>query len=81
MSPNGTSFNPQEYGALQQRVQNLCADVEALTESVERLSRKVDDLSNVISEAKGGWRVLMAVSGAAATISGVLTWLLSNPKG
>jgi hypothetical protein len=31
-----------------------------------------------LSEAKGGWRLLMGLGGAAATLGGIITWFATH---
>lgn len=64
----------QEFGRLQ-------AQVETLITAVGKLDEKVDDMGKQLSEAKGGWRVLMAIGGASATAGGALSWLLTHFTG
>jgi hypothetical protein len=64
----------QEFGRLQ-------AQVETLITAVGKLDGKVDDMGKQLAEAKGGWRVLMAIGGASATAGGALSWLLTHFTG
>lgn len=66
-----SDIDPQQFGRLQ-------AQVEVLIKTVESLDRKVDVLTAQLSEAKGGWRVLMLLGGASATVGSALTWLLTH---
>ena len=43
-----------------------------------QIDEKLDLVLGKLSEAKGGWRLLMALGGAAATAGGVITWLLTH---
>jgi hypothetical protein len=67
-------FDPQEFGRLQ-------AQVEQLLESVKTLSGKVDNMSQQMSEASGGWKVLMALGTVSAGLGSAATWALSHFTG
>lgn len=67
------------------------AQIEALQDQVNRLhedmKKVMDQLSSIqqtLSEAKGGWRTLMWISGLSATIGGavvkLVTWLQMAPR-
>jgi hypothetical protein len=43
-----------------------------------RLNVKIDLLSNTMSEAKGGWRTVMWLTGVAASLGGFATWFATH---
>jgi hypothetical protein len=47
------------------------------TSQSEKLERVLDQLA----EARGGWKTLMLLGGAAGAIGSVITWFVSNLKG
>jgi len=47
---------------------------------LDRLNAKIDHLNMTMSEARGGWRTVVWLTGIAATVGGVLTWALSHFK-
>jgi hypothetical protein len=52
------------------------AQVETLLAQVAQLNAKVDAIDKTLSEAKGGWRMLLLVGGAAGAIGGLIGKLL-----
>jgi hypothetical protein len=56
-----------------QRVQ-----MNELRDQNKKLGDKLDDLLAKMNQAQGGWRTLMLVGGAAASIGGFATWFLSH---
>lgn len=60
---------------------HMKATLEDVKYSNARQSEQIDKVLQTMSEAKGGWRVLMIVGGAAGTLSGGLVWLMSHWKG
>lgn len=52
------------------------AQIAALTKSVEALTAKVNEMSTTLSEARGGWRLLVLLGGASAMLGGLIVkWL------
>lgn len=56
-----------------QRVQ-----MNELREQNKKLAEKLDDLLAKMNQAQGGWRTLMMVGGAAATLGGALSWFMTH---
>lgn len=46
-----------------------------------RQTEKIDELLKTLHEAKGGWRTLMMVGGAAGSLGGLIAWIISQWKG
>ena len=42
------------------------------------LTTKLDAVSTTLSEARGGWRTLLWLSGASAAVAGLVTWALQH---
>lgn len=54
-------IDPQEFGRFQAEVTNLRRDVDRMVVILDRIE-------STLNEAKGGWKVLMLVGGASATV-------------
>lgn len=52
------------------------AEIEYLKREVHGMREDLSEIKAILSEAKGGWKTLMAVSGFAAAISSTVTWLV-----
>lgn len=55
----------------------LEAQVQALTQQVSALSKKIEEVNVTLATAKGGWAVLMGVAGLASVLGGLFTKYLS----
>lgn len=53
---------------------------EEMRRSQEALAKKLDDVLTVMSEARGGWRTLMVIGGAAGSVGAGLAWAISHFK-
>jgi hypothetical protein len=76
--------DPEKFGLLAGQVESLRRDLDSQNKLLAEHMRKTDDLLRAIqatlSEAKGGWRVMMLIGGAAGTLGGLLGWILSHVK-
>lgn len=62
-------------------VAHLKVAVADLRSTNAELDRKLDQVLAQLAEARGGWRTLMLLGGAAGSLGGGLTWLISHLKG
>ena len=66
----------RDLGRMEAQIATLCSEVKDLTITVAAISA-------TLSEAKGGWKTLMWVSGSSAAFGAFITklapWLLSAP--
>jgi hypothetical protein len=68
-----SEINPQEFGRLQ-------AQVAALEKSMAAMQADVRVIRDAVTEARGGWRTLLLLGGAAATMGGAIAWALQHVK-
>ena len=66
-----SDIDPRDFGRLEAKVEELGRGMAALAEQLATVNA-------TLNEARGGWRVLLMVGGAGATLSGVVSWLLHN---
>ena len=52
--------------------------LDAIEAKQKVIDEKLDAVLDKLSEARGGWRTLMWLGGAAATLGGVITWFLTH---
>ena len=61
----------REYGRLEAEVAQLTKDMKFLKETVEAMR-------DMMQESKGGWKVIMMLSGISGSIGAVLSWLVTH---
>lgn len=69
---------------LETKVEAQAREIERLTLIVERVANKLDAVANTLSEARGGWKFMMALGGAGATFGAGLMWVvhaIANGRG
>ena len=67
----------RDLGRLEAQVASLGNAVAHLTNKIDALDAKLGEVDRTLSEAKGGWRTLLWIAGAAGSIGSALTYLAS----
>lgn len=71
-------INPRDFGRLESEVESLKELVRAQTAAIAALNAQMATLNAMLSEARGGWRTLVWIGGAAASVGGAVGWVLSH---
>ena len=66
-------IDPIEYGGMK-------AEVAAIKLKQTQMDEKLDLVLDKLSEAKGGWKTLMALGGAGATLGAMVPWIADHLK-
>jgi hypothetical protein len=66
-----SDIDPQEFGRLQ-------ATVDALESDMSEMKADVRIIRDAITEARGGWRLLLMIGGAAASIGAAVSWVVDH---
>ena len=67
------SIDRRDYGRLEGEVAQLRIDVAHLTAQMAMTN-------TILSEARGGWRTMMMISGFASAAGGAISWMLTHVK-
>lgn len=73
MAAQVSEIDPQEFGALKNEVASLRRDLEDINETLKQVNA-------TLQEARGGWRTLMWLAGAAASLGAAASWMLSHMR-
>lgn len=71
-------INPQEFGQLQGSVRAMDSKLGKLEEEMKVLSTRVQNLIEIVTEARGGWRTVVWLGGLASTVGGAIGWALAH---
>ena len=71
-------IDPRDFGRMEGELAACKAEIAALKAQAARTEDKVDAVLDKLSEAKGGWKALMLLGGAGATLGSLITWAASN---
>lgn len=61
-------------------IRHLQSDMDKMVEDMEEIKKALAKIDRTLSEAKGGWKMLMAVGGASGVIGSAITWFVSHWK-
>ena len=53
-------------------IQHLQEDMDKMIEEMAQIKTTLQNIEKTLSEAKGGWKTLMAIGGAVSLITGVI---------
>ena len=53
-------------------IQHLQEDMDKMVKEMQEIKLAIQSINKTLSEAKGGWKTLMAVGGAVSVITGVV---------
>lgn len=81
MTPTTEQENAIAVAAIQVEIAYLKLTVTDLRTTNVELDRKLDQVLTQLAEARGGWRTLMLIGGAAGSLGSALTWLVSQLRG
>jgi hypothetical protein len=73
-----TVIDPQEFGRLQAQVETLIQSDAAKTDLLVKLANDMQAVRLQLAEARGGWRLLLAMGGAAGTVGAMATWAATH---
>jgi len=65
-------IDPKDFGRMQAEIEALRRENDRQMRLLERLEGQLTSIEEKLSEARGGWRMLMLLGGAAATVGGGL---------
>ena len=74
----GNMIDPREFGRLEGAVSALKTELDSVKLKQAQMDVKLDLVLDKLSEAKGGWRMMMLLGGAGATLGGVVTWFATH---
>lgn len=69
--------DPVTFGRLQAEVEALRRDSDRLVKLIEAQAASLAAIERQLSEARGGWKTLVLLGGAASAFGAALTKLLS----
>lgn len=71
-------IDPRDFGRLEAKVEQLEALLAEQTETMKHMADRLDAMSELLSQARGGWRTLMWAGGAMAALGSAVTWALQH---
>jgi hypothetical protein len=77
-----TNLTDQEtaisLAVLKSEFAHMKATLDDVKYANQRQSDQIDKILQAMNEARGGWRTLLMIGGAAGTVGGFVTWAVSH---
>jgi prefoldin subunit 5 len=70
----------QDIVRLETQVEHMSRAIDNLTSMLNEQAKTLAAIQKTLSEARGGWKTLMIVGGAASTLGAVLSWIASHVR-
>jgi prefoldin subunit 5 len=61
-------------------IRHLQTDMDKMTKDMEEIKDAIREISKTLSEAKGGWKLLLVVGGIGASVATLITWFIDMIK-
>lgn len=61
-------------------IKHIQTDMDKMVKDIEEIKDALRDISITLSEAKGGWKLLLMVGGLGASVATVVAWILDFLK-
>lgn len=68
-----------QQAVMSEKLQRLQEDVEKLSATLEQLTVALTRLNTTLSEARGGWKMLLIVVGSSSAVSALVGYLFHRP--
>lgn len=69
-------IDPQDFGRLEGQVAALRADVDRVAADIGAMTLALSQVQQQLSEARGGWKIMMAIGGGGAGLGALLASML-----
>lgn len=56
-------------------------DLDAIAAEMKEVRIALSEINNTLSEARGGWKILMMIGGAGGAVGSFITWVVAHWKG
>lgn len=73
-----SDIDPLEFGRLQAQVETLLRLDAEKTDLLRALAKDIEAMRIQMAEARGGWKLMMLLGGAAASFGGAISWALTH---
>lgn len=67
-----------DIAVLKEQVGTLSRTMNEMRETLDTLAKEMADVSSTLAQARGGWKTLMVVGGAAASLAEAVHWVVAH---
>jgi hypothetical protein len=61
-------------------IKHIQADMDKMVKDIEEIKDALKNIGVILSEAKGGWKLLLVVGGIGASVATLITWFIDMVK-
>lgn len=72
------TVDARAFGQLEGTVKSMGELILTQGKLLENLTREVNEVTRTLAQARGGWKTLLVIGGAAASASGLITYILQH---
>ena len=62
-------------------IKHIQDDLDKIAVEMAEVRKALSEINKTLSEAKGGWKILMLIGGASGTVGSFITWVVAHWKG
>ena len=62
----------RDLGRMEAQIAALAAQSDAMSAAVKSLAEKCDEIGDLLAQAKGSWRTIMAIAGVSSAATGFI---------
>ena len=62
-------------------IKHIQDDLDEIAKEMKQVREALAEINKTLSEAKGGWKVLMMIGGAGGAVGSFVTWVVAHWKG
>jgi hypothetical protein len=73
-----TEINPVEFGAIKAELAAQRRDIDRIVGRLDEMAQSVQKIEKTLSEARGGWKALIWVSGISGSFGAAMTWVANH---
>jgi len=66
----------RELAVHETEIKHLQDDMDRMVRDIDDIKRSLEQINRTLSEAKGGWKTMMAVAGFAAALTATASYLI-----
>lgn len=67
-----------DIAVLKTNMETMAREMSALQKDLLEVRDTLDEVKVLLSEAKGGWRMMMLLGGSGATLGGAISWIANH---
>lgn len=62
-------------------IKHIQDDLDEIAKEMKQVREALAEINKTLSEARGGWKILMMIGGAGGAVGSFITWVVAHWKG